>query len=341
MMNFLTLVLLLILQIWQPPQSRNQVEFHINGYAQGTTYRITYYAENSKLHKNEVDEFFAKMDSSLSIYKDYSLVSKFNKAPYGIKVDEHLEHVVRRSLEISRETGGDFDITVRPFTEAWGSKAEVTGAVPATEALDQMANCVGYQKLTVKGLHLQKAIPCLTIDVDGIAQGYSVDCLAKLLEKKQIKSYLVEIGGEIRVKGPKPDGSPFKVGIETPASERSASPVVQTVIQIDRGAITTSGNYRKYLERGGRKLSHTISAKTGRPVDNELISVTVLAKDAITADGFDNVFMLMGLEKSMKYLKGRRDLQAYFIYKKPNGATATTATTGFNQLIHRETKEVL
>src|SRR5690606_7856053 len=143
------------------------------------------------------------------------------------------------------------------------------------------------------GNRLTKAKPCIRIDLNGIAQGYSVDVIASHLVKKGISSFVVEIGGELRMKGPKPDGSGLRIGIEGPALSPDGEPVTRHIISINNGAITTAGNYRKYLQKGTGKVTHLIDPKTGYPLDNALISVTLYAKDAITADGYDSPLMAM------------------------------------------------
>ncbi|MBD0353377.1 MAG: FAD:protein FMN transferase, partial [Flavisolibacter sp.] len=170
---------------------------------------------------------------------------------------------------------------------------------------------------------------------NGIAQGYTVDVLAALLEKKGIRNYLVEVGGEIRVKGHKqPGGEPFTVGIESPNINGLDPSPLQRTIHLEQGGLTTSGNYRNYYLSGNKRITHLFDPKTGFPVQNELISVTVWAQDAITADAYDNALMVLGLEKSFRLLTNTKNLEAYFIYQKKDGTISDTATTGFYKLIN-------
>jgi FAD:protein FMN transferase len=150
------------------------------------------------------------------------------------------------------------------------------------------------------------------------------------MESKGIADYLVELGGEIRIKGRKqPSGEKMTVGIESPGDDSNGSlPVIRT-IQLDHGAVTTSGNYRKFYQNGSKKITHLINPKTGYPIENEMISVTVVAEDAITADAYDNALMNMGLKKAMKFVNRQKNLEAYFIYHKPDGSVADTASAGF------------
>lgn len=309
-------------------------QFLIQGFTQGTSYQITYYAEDRIITKAQVEYILAQLDSSLSIYKPYSLISRFNRAACGLQADKHLRMVVRKSLEVSQKTEGAFDITVQPLVQAWGFGAEPVSALPDSATIQLLLKCVGTGKVNLHRNQLRKTAPCVRIDVNGIAQGYTVDVLADYLEKEGIRNYLIEVGGEIRVKGRKqPGGELMSIGIEGPDTETSNVFPIQKVIRLASGAVTASGNYRKYYQSGKRIISHLIDPKTGYPVQNELISVTVWARDAITADGYDNALMGMGLEKALQFVSRQKDMEAYFIYHKTDGTVADTATTGFYKLM--------
>lgn len=304
--------------------------FKISGFAQGTSYQITYYAKEALISSRSIDQKFSELDSSLSIYKPYSLISQFNSSEKGIELDEHLYKVVQRSIKIWKESEGVFDISILPIVEAWGFGAKRHNNQPTDAEITKAISCSGSDKLRLEGRRLVKTQPCLKIDVNGIAQGYSVDMIASYLESKGIKNYLIEIGGEIRVKGRKQPGNQvMRIGIEQPSEKGNEEPVIQKVIELRGGAITTSGNYRKFIQNGSKKLSHLMDPKTGRPIDNEMISVTVRTKDAMSADGYDNVLIGMGIEKAFAFLKKHKGLDAYFIYRDENGVVRDTASTGF------------
>lgn len=307
--------------------------YRITGYAQGTTYSITYYAADSLVSKSMIDDQLAQIDSSLSIYKSYSLINRFNASESGCEVDPYLQAVVQKGQEVHQATGGAFDITILPFVQAWGFGARKTTSSPSDTDINQLKSCVGSSKISFRGSYLYKQHPCVQLDVNGIAQGYSVDLLAQLLQSKGIHNYLVELGGEICVKGTKPNGEQMKIGIEAPAPNDFAWTPLRKRIQFMDGAIATSGNYRRYYESGGKKITHLIDPVTGHPRTNELVSVTVYAPDAITADAYDNAFMLMGLQPSMAFLENENKMEAYFIYRKANGSIADTATAGMYTMI--------
>jgi len=311
-------------------QSEDLNTYKLEGFAQGTSYHISYYASEAVISSKAINTLFAELDSSLSIYKPYSLISQFNNSEKGIEMDHHLYKVVQRSLKIWKESEGIFDISILPIVETWGFGAKKHTYIPTDDAIKAAVACSGSDKIRIKGNKLIKDIPCLKIDVNGIAQGYSVDVLAKYLESQGIQNYLVEIGGEIRVKGRKQPGAQLmQIGIEQASENSMEEPVIQKIISMTNGAITTSGNYRKFIQNGSKKLSHLMDPKTGRPIDNEMISVTVRARDAMSADGYDNVLIGMGIEKAFAFLKKHKDLESYFIYQKEDGSVADTASTGF------------
>ena len=303
--------------------------FKITGFAQGTNYHITYYATDSAVTKTIITGLFNEIDSSLSIYKSYSLINKFNRSSHGIAMDKHLAKVVKQSLQIYKKSGGVFDITVYPIVDAWGFGSRRVDSLPGAVQIRSLMNCVGSYRLQIEGKKLIKTTPCVKIDVNGIAQGYSVDLLANFLEDKGITNYLVEFGGEIRVKGRKyPGRELMNIGIEQPSDDPHRENV-QKILQMNDGAITTSGNYRKYILDGKKKLSHLMNARTGYPLNNEVISVSVRARDAMTADGYDNVLIGLGVDKGIRFVKKHRELEAYFIYLRDDGSVGDTASAGF------------
>lgn len=307
--------------------------FELNGQTQGTSFHITYYAMDSLLSRQEVEQLFTEIDSSLSLYKPYSLVNQFNAAEAGIKPDKHLAAVVLRGLEVYRATGHLFDITVYPLTQRWGFGASKIKQLPGRKEIRKLLPCIGSDKLQLQSNWLAKTKPCVQLDPNGIAQGYSVDLLATLLQQKGIENFVVEIGGELRVQGRRQPGNhPLRIGIETPGDQPWEIQTDQRSIYLEKGAVTTSGSYRKYVERKGQKLTHLFYPSTGRPVNNELVSVTVYAADAITADAYDNALMLMGLKKALAFVEQRSDICAHFIYRKKDGSLADTASSRFSQL---------
>ncbi|WP_316802761.1 FAD:protein FMN transferase [Pedobacter nototheniae] len=313
------------------PIKKEIKQYKISGYAQGTDYSIMYYADDFLASKEGIDSLLNEIDLSMSLYKKGSLINQFNASKNGIKTDHFINDVLKRSFEINQDTKGIFDITVAPLVQAWGFGPDLSKNEPNPATIKSILNCVGMQNLKLKDNWLSKLKPCVQIDLNGIAQGYSVDLIAAYLEKKGIKQYVAELGGEIRILGPKPNGQAMKIGIEGP--DEDGTPIIRHIAAINNGAITTSGNYRKFHQSGKRKISHLIDPKTGYPLNNEMISVTVYANDAITADGYDNALMAMHIEDAITFVENRKNLEAYFVYHKKDGTITDTLTTGFKKLI--------
>jgi thiamine biosynthesis lipoprotein len=315
---------------------KNLQRFQINGFAQGASYSIIYFASDSIVSKQAVDSIFKVIDNSMSLYKKGSVINNFNSSKGGIVIDEHLKKVVERSIETYKQSDGSFDITVKPLVKLWGFGAEKVNTIPTNKQVKEALKNVGSDKLKFEDNLFLKKSSGVEIDVNGIAQGYTVDVLAAFLEKKNINIYLVELSGEIRVKGNNPlTQLPFSIGIETPDESLETEGDFKEIISLNTGAVTTSGNYRKFYYNGKKKISHLINAKTGYPLQNEMISVTVHARDATTADAYDNVLMACNIPQAFSFLKKHPDLQAYFIYSNPDGSVSDTATEGFYRLLKK------
>lgn len=303
--------------------------YELRGYAQGTTYQIVYYAQDSLISLKQTDSLLKQLDLSISLYEPNSLINKFNQSVRGITVDKHFRVLVARSLQIWKDTRGLVDPTVKPLVDVWGFGVNKPKSEPIPVQIKAILQKVGIKHLALKGNYLQKDRADIQLDLNGIAQGYSVDLLADLLERHQIANYLIELGGELRVKGAKPGGELFSIGIEGVNINDLNPEPVRKVIKPGNGAITTSGNYRKHHQSDGKEVSHIINPLTGYPVQNELISVTVYAKDALTADGYDNGFMAMGLNETLRFLTSRKDMGAYMVYRGRDGAIRDTVSPFF------------
>lgn len=315
-------------------QNTGQQQYVIQGYAQGTDYTIKYYADRALINKMSIDSLLLKIDSSMSLYKPFSLINQFNAAEKGCQIDDQFATVMRKSFEIYNATSGKFDVTVAPLVHAWGFGPQPVQRSPQKSDIHVLLKVVGMEKLVLQKTNfLKKKKPGVKVDLNGIAQGYSVDVVADYLLSKGISSFVVEIGGELRIKGLKPDGSARRIGIEGPALTEGGTPHIRHIASIREGAITTSGNYRKFYQSRAKKISHLINPKTGYPLENEMISVTVFAKDAMTADGYDNALMAMNVNEALKFVAAKTDLEAYFIYHRKDGSVADTLSRGFSDLI--------
>ncbi|HEU4608496.1 MAG TPA: FAD:protein FMN transferase [Chitinophagaceae bacterium] len=322
--------LLLSLLSFLLPNNNPIQKIRIQGFAQGTSYHILYYANDSLVKKYQVDSIMNRLDSSLSIYKPNSLISRFNQSAKELRVDDHFLKVVRKAQYTWRDTKGIFDITILPVIEAWGFGTSHPQSTPDSATIKSLLTCVGSQYLHIKGNLLIKDKPCIKLDVNGIAQGYSVDVLAAFFEKKGISNYVIEVGGELRVKGHHiPANEKMKIAIEAPGGNLYEISLEKKLLYLDKGAITTSGSYRKFYESNGKRISHLLDARTGMPCNSELISVTVYARDAITADAYDNALMVMSLKDAMRFVEKRKFMAAHFIYRNAAGQIADTSSSRF------------
>jgi FAD:protein FMN transferase len=300
----------------------------IAGFTQGTTFHITYEDKANQDLSGAVDSIFKIFDLTFSEYIPNSIVSRINKNDSTALFDDMFVEVYNKSLEVYRETHGAFDLTVGPLVNAWGFGPEKKAKVDSA-TIDSLLQYIGMDKIRLEGRRLIKKLPGIDIDVNSIAQGYSVDVVYRYFEQLGIQNFMVEIGGEVRTKGKNPKGETWRIGVDKPVEGNNvAGEDLQTIILLDNKAITTSGNYRKFFEENGVKYSHIIDPHTGYPYKNNLLSVTVIANDALTADGYDTGLMVLGLEGARELLKLHPELEAYMIYSDANGKFQVEYTKG-------------
>lgn len=307
--------------------------FVLSGKAQGTTFYIKYRSADSLVTSGDVNHLFAKVDQSLSVYNPGSLISKFNKGDKLITCDEYLLAVVKKSMEICAVSGGAFDITVKPLVDLWGFGPEGEGQIPSGKKIRKALSGVGCGQLIINGDELLKKNESVQIDCNGIAQGYTVDLLSAMLESKGINNYMIELGGEIRVLGLNSEELEWSIGIEGMVKNETGGYAQTRVLRLNNGAVTTSGTYRNAFTKGGKRYSHLIDPHTGYPVDNGMVSATVIAPDAITADALDNVCMVLGPEASIKLLQKYPNVEACLVFKTPDGKLSDTLTIGFKKYL--------
>jgi thiamine biosynthesis lipoprotein len=305
----------------------------ISGFAQGTSYHITYESRMGKNLHPAVDSLLADFDMSLSTYQPNSIISRFNRNESGVKADWKFITVFNKSYEVYQKTDGAFDITVGPIVNVLGFGSADTLDVDST-MIDSLLQYVGMNKVRMEDNRLIKEAKETKLDVNAIAQGYSVDLVAAMLEAKKIRNYMVEIGGEVRTKGRNAKNQIWRIGIDKPV-EGNMYPgaELQAIIQLKNRSLATSGNYRKFYEKNGVKYVHTINPKTGYPVISNLLSATVVANDCITADAYATAFMVFGVEKSIDFLSKNKFLEAYLIYSDEKGNFKIFTTDGLSKYI--------
>jgi len=290
----------------------------ISGFAQGTTYHITYFDEKNRDLKPEIDQLLDDFNKSVSLYDSTSIISRVNSNDKNVVIDEYFKVCFDKSTEVSKATDGAFDATVGPLVEGWGFSYKRKERMDSA-MVDSLLKFIGYQLVEIKNGKVIKKDERVQLDFNALAQGYSVDLVSRLIDSKKISAYMVEIGGEVYAKGKKPDGSNWKIGIEKPIDNKEGSNPLIAVARIENKAINTSGNYRKYYIENGIRYSHEINPKTGYPAHNSVLSATVIADKCITADAYATAFMVMGLEKSIRFLTRHPELAAFLIYSDENG----------------------
>ncbi|MCE2615659.1 FAD:protein FMN transferase [Phocaeicola oris] len=281
-----------------------------DGMIFGTMYQITY--QSNKELKNQIEEELKKVDFSLSPFNKKSVITKVNQNQ-DVPLDTMFTHVFNLAQKVSQNTNGAFDITVAPLVNAWGFgfKHDIT---PDSTAIDSLKTFIGYKKVRLENGKVIKDDPRIMLDCSAIAKGYGVDIVAGFLDSKGIQNYMVNIGGEIVVKGKNPKMNNWHIGINKPEEDSlSISQDIETVLSLTNKGMATSGNYRNFYYKGGKRYAHTIDPRSGYPVQHSILSATVLANDCATADAYATSFMVMGLDSAMNFCREHPEIDAYFI----------------------------
>lgn len=305
-------------------QSKNEQSDYrkAQGFVFGTVYHVTY-LYNKDLQP-EIEAAMAKVDSALSMFNPESTISAVNSCPGSITVTDTLFlKVMRRAMEISDWTNGAFDITVAPAVNAWGFGFKHSTSI-SESTIDSLREITGYRKITENNGLITKSDARIMLDCSAIAKGFGSDMVAQTLRSFGINDFMVEIGGEIVVSGHNPSGKEWSIGISKPIDDSlSISNELQTVIPITDCAMATSGNYRNFYVRDGRKYAHTIDPKTCTPVSHSLLSATVFAPDCATADALATSLMVMGIDGAKDLIEAHPEVSAYLIYQSENGNLET------------------
>ncbi len=329
-----TLILLTIVALAGCKSFNSGPAVKFSGAAQGTYYAVTYYDKEQRDFQPEIDSLLSAFDMSASVYQPSSVISLVNSNQTDT-VDDIFREIFLKGMEVARITDGAFDMTVMPLVNAWGFGFKDPEKLPE-DKVDSIMQYVGYKKIKLNGNRIIKSNKNVMIDFNAIAQGYSVDLVGSFLEEQGIENYLVDIGGEVLANGKKPGLGLWKVGIEKPTENSTSPRTIKAVVSLKNRALATSGSYRKYYEKNGVRYSHTINPKTGYPVKHFMLSASVMAKDAATADAFATAFMVMGLDKAKEMVAQRDDLEAYFIFTNPEGVMRTYATPGMRRFMDVE-----
>ena len=282
----------------------------------GTLYTVTY-EHNEDLQPLIIDALQA-VDASLSPFNKKSIISHINNNE-RFCVDTLFSKVFRNAEIIYTESHGAFDPTVAPLVNAWGFGFKQSSNITAS-TIDSLLALVGLHRVTLNNGLITKSDPRIMLDFSAIAKGYGSDCVARVLDSCGVQNYMVEIGGEIVIKGHNKNGNPWGIGINKPIDDSlSTNQELQTVLRLTDCAIATSGNYRNYYYKDGVKYAHTIDPRTGYPVQHSLLSATVIADNCMRADALATAFMVLGVDSAMTYCKLHPEIDGYFIVSADSG----------------------
>lgn len=303
------------------------------GLTMGSTYSVKYVthasAPDREQLKQETESILQRIDKELSTYRSDSDIAAFNALPAGqcMAMPESVRELVLAGQQLSEESEGRFDLTIGPLLDLWGFGAKGRQAeVPSEADIARVRQSVGYRHLRVEDDRLCKDAP-VHVNFNSIAAGYAVDLISQQLEMLGVESYLVEITGELRAKGLKPGNEPWRIAIEAPKVEER---IAHQVVELDGHGVSTSGDYRNYFERDGRRYSHTLDPATGAPIEHALASVTVIDPSTLRADGLSTLLMVLGPERGLEFAE-ERDIAALFIIHEEQ-EFITKSTTAFNVL---------
>lgn len=303
----------------------------------GTVYNIKY--QYDKDLKDDIEKELMKVDNALSMFNSQSIISKINTNRDTIPDSTFME-VYSKGMKIARNTGGLYDITVAPLCNAWGFGFKKSENV-SKETIDSILQFIGYDKFSVAdGKIIKKDERCM-LDCSSIAKGFGCDMVARLFKKKGITNYMVEIGGEVMANGLNNRGEVWRIGINKPIEDSLCiNNEIQTIIKVENSGVATSGNYRNFYIKDGKKFSHTINPITGYPVNHSLLSATVVADDCMTADAYATAFMVMGTEKAKLYADTCSEIKAaYFISDNGNGGYKIDYTRDMELYFEKQDKQ--
>ena len=282
----------------------------------GTLYTVTY-EHNADLQPQIVAAMQA-VDNSLSPFNKQSIITAINNND-STEVDSLFSEVFHTAKQIYAESHGAFDPTVAPLVNAWGFGFK-RGTDVCSATIDSLCQLVGFDRIVLDGKQVSKADERIQLDFSAIAKGFGSDCVARVLDSHGIKNYMVEIGGEVVVKGHNKNGNPWGIGITKPVDDSlSVSQELQTVLRLTDCAIATSGNYRNFYYKDGVKYAHTIDPRSGYPVQHSLLSATVIADNCMRADALATAFMVLGADSAMAYCERHPEIKGYFIVAADSG----------------------
>ena len=312
---------------------KKQVPYQTDeGLVFGTIYKITYQCKENL--QPEIEEELQKVDRSLSPFNKESTITHINNNT-DMSTDSLFVYVYTLAEGISEATHGAFDITVAPLVNAWGFGFKNAAKIDSA-TIDSLRTFVGFDKVCLTDGKIIKQDPRTMLDCSAIAKGFGVDRVARLLESKGIRNYMIDIGGELMIKGVNPKSETWRIGINKPVDDSlSVNQELQTVLEISNAGIATSGNYRNFYYKDGKKYAHTIDPRTGYPIQHNILSSTVVANNCATADAFATSFMVLGLDSAKAICARHPEMDAYFIYTTDDGKMGIYFTDGMKKFLRK------
>lgn len=327
------ILVLAVFVVWKYRQNQeiNKASTYVEyqGQTMGTiAYNVKYIDAGGKNLKVSTDSLLKVFNQSLSTYIPDSEISTFNQGTVFPFETEHFYRVLAASKKVYDATNGGFDPTVGPLVNAWGFGPEGR-KTPRDEDIAVLKEKVGFDKIFFDSISICKLQEGVYLDFSAIAKGYAVDLVAELLEENDIHNYLVDIGGELRAKGKNLENNTWRIAIEKPVQD-NFSRESSAILALEDKAIATSGDYRNYYEKDGKKIAHSINPKTGYPAEQNILSSTVVAENCMLADAYATAFMVLGYEASIKVLEQHPEIQVFFIYSDDSGEIQTFTSEGLS-----------
>jgi thiamine biosynthesis lipoprotein len=301
------------------------------GLVFGSTYRIIYQSDRELA--DSVQQVFDEINHSLSTYNDRSVISQWNHNQPDVKTDRYLLTVFCEAKQMYNQSGGAFDLTVAPLVDAWGfGRTPKDSISPAL--IDSLRQFVGMDKISVQDGRLIKSDKRISLDVNALAPGYCADLIAELFNRHCIRNFLIDIGGEIRTQGVNIKNTNWQIGIDKPIDNMGVeNPEIQTIVSVSGWSLATSGNYRHFYVKDGKKVAHTINPHTGYPAETDVLSVSVITQSCMQADALATAIMVLGRKKGLALADSLSDTEAYVIYNDDKGENQVEFTSGFQSFL--------
>ena len=286
--------------------------FEDSGTIFNTFYSIKY--ESTDILTDKINRDLQDFSLAFNPFNPNSLISKVNRNE-DVELDDRFITVFNKAMEVSEKSDGAFDVTVSPLINLWGFGYEQNNSL-SQQTIDSIKSFVGYKKIRIENKKVIRDDPRITLNFSAIAKGYACDVIGELLERESVKNYMVSIGGEVASKGKNPNGRCWHIGINKPEDDVTGliNNIDATVLLCGKRGMATSGNYRNFYVKDGKKYGHIIDPRTGYPSGQSITSASIIAPDCMTADAYATAFMVMGVEAACQLAETISEIEYYIIY---------------------------